>query len=45
MTIRTQLKAGRLAANHNEVLQVRSTLRAGKLSANHNDSLRRPPVR
>ena len=45
MTIRTQLKAGRLAANHNEVLHVRSTLRAGKLSANHNDSLRRPPVR
>jgi len=40
MTIRTQLKAGRLAANHNDALRVRSTLKAGKLTANHNHTLR-----
>src|SRR5688572_28127630 len=51
MTIRTQLKAGGIQANHNEALQVRSNivwcramavrtqLRAGKLSANHNEVL------
>jgi hypothetical protein len=41
MTIRTQLKAGKLAGNHNEVLQVRSAIKAGKLSANHNEKLQR----
>ena len=43
MTIRTQVKAGRLAANHNEALRVRSTLRAGqggRLASNHNEALR-----
>lgn len=40
MTVKTQLKAGRLAANHSEALQVRSTLKAGKLSANHSEALR-----
>ena len=40
MTIRTQLKAGKLTANHNQVLQVRSAIKAGKLATNHNESLR-----
>ena len=39
MTLRTQLKAGKLSANHNEGLQVRSALKAGRLSANHNEAL------
>jgi hypothetical protein len=30
MTIRTQLKAGKLAVNHNEALQVRTGLQGGK---------------
>jgi hypothetical protein len=42
MTVKTQLKAGRLAANHNEALQVRSALKAGRLSANHSEALRVP---
>ena len=29
MTTRTQLKAGKLATNHNEALQVRTALKAG----------------
>ena len=41
MTTKTQLKAGRLATNHNEVLQVRSTLRAGGVSLNHNEKVER----
>ena len=41
MTTRTQLKAGKLTANHNEALQVRTTLRAGRpYSFNHNEALR-----
>ena len=40
MTIRTQLKAGRLAANHSQALHVRSALKAGRLAANHNQALR-----
>ena len=41
MTIRTQLKAGKLATNDNEMLQIRSTLKAGGVtSTNHNQSLR-----
>ena len=41
MTIRTQLKAGRLGANHSEALQVRSTVKAGRpYSFNHNEALR-----
>ena len=39
MTIRTQVKAGRLAANHNDALQVRSAVRAGRIALNHNDAL------
>jgi hypothetical protein len=41
MTIRTQLKAGRLAGNHNEALQVRSAIKAGKIVLNHNERLQR----
>ena len=40
MTIRTQLKAGKLTANHNDALQVRTALKAGGNWANHNDTLR-----
>ena len=40
MTIRTQLKGGRLAGNHNEALQVRSAITAGRLAANHNETLK-----
>jgi hypothetical protein len=39
MTIRTNLKAGKLAANHNEALQIRSALKAGRLVANHSQAL------
>ena len=39
MKIRTQLKAGRLSANHNATLQVRSALKAGKIVLNHNEGL------
>ena len=39
MTIRTQLKAGKMSANHNEALQVRSGLEAGKILRNHNETL------
>jgi hypothetical protein len=41
MTVRTQLKAGKLAANHNETLQVRSSLKAGGTFLNHNEALQR----
>jgi hypothetical protein len=41
MTIRTQLKAGGLTANHSDALQVRSALKAGKLGSNHNETSRR----
>lgn len=40
MTIRTQLTAGKLAANHSEALRVRSTIKAGGQDLNHNESLR-----
>ena len=45
MTIRTQLKAGRLAGNHNEALKVRSTLKAGGVSLNHNEAMARASER
>jgi len=48
MTIRTRLKAGLIAANHNEALQVHSALKAGgRKMTNHNEELRRdsyPPA-
>jgi hypothetical protein len=40
MTTKTNLKAGKLATNHNEALQVRSSIKAGGLSSNnHNEKL------
>ena len=41
MTIRTQLKAGRIVKNHNETLQVRTALKAGRkaLLSNHSEVL------
>jgi hypothetical protein len=41
MTIRTQLKAGRLAVNHSEAVRVRSTIKAGGQDLNHNEALQR----
>ena len=40
MTIRTQLRAGRIGLNHNEALQVRSALKAGGVDGQHNEALR-----
>ena len=40
MKIRTQLKAGKLTANHNEALRVRSALKVGGENLNHNEALR-----
>ena len=49
MKLKTNIKAGRLAANHNEKvarptakaggLKVRTKIKAGKLAANHNERL------
>ena len=40
MTTRTQLKAGKLAVNHNQALQVRTALKAGgRKLMNHNEAL------
>ena len=41
MTIKTDVKAGKIISNHNETLVVRSNVKAGRLSANHNESFRR----
>ena len=41
MTTRTQLKAGKLATNHNDSLRVRSTVRAGGVEGQHNERLER----
>jgi len=40
MTIRTQVKAGGVEAQHNEALQVRSAVKAGAGYLNHNEALR-----
>jgi hypothetical protein len=46
MRIRTELKAGKLAGNHNDAmtvrtsLRVRTTLKAGGHNLNHNEALR-----
>jgi hypothetical protein len=40
MKLRTNVKAGRLAANHNQGLRVRSSMKAGRLAANHSQLLR-----
>ena len=41
MTIKTNVKAGGLAMNHNETLTVRSDVKAGRVAGNHNESFRR----
>ena len=42
MTIKSQLKAGKIALNHNDVLQVRTALKAGGIRlTNHNETLQR----
>lgn len=46
MKIKTQIRAGKLASNHNPTvgqattMQVKTGIRAGKLSANHNATAR-----
>lgn len=42
MTVKTQLKGGRLASNHNPTvaLKVATSLKGGRLATNHNLSLR-----
>lgn len=40
MKIRTNVKAGRIALNHNESLvRVRTNVKAGALSMNHNQTM------
>ena len=45
LKVRTSIKSGRLATNHNEAaksgLKVRTNLRAGHLASNHNQALLR----
>ena len=36
MKIQTNVRAGKLAANHNQGLRVRTSVRAGRISSNHN---------
>ena len=41
MNIKTKVRAGRLAANHNTtVVNVKTKVKAGKLAANHNTVVR-----
>lgn len=39
LQVRTNLKAGRIATNHNQTLRVRTNLKAGVLSPNHTETL------
>ena len=42
MRIKTNVKAGRLASNHNQTirsLKVKSGIKAGKLASNHNQTI------
>jgi hypothetical protein len=48
MKTKTQLKAGRISANHNDAqvratkvrgLRVRTSVKAGRISANHNETI------
>ncbi len=47
MKTKTNLKAGRIAANHNQTLlraagvKVKTSMKAGRIAANHNQSLLR----
>jgi uncharacterized protein (DUF302 family) len=50
MKVRTNVKAGKLATNHNQTmakgLRVRTNIKAGKLATNHNQTVAmRLPVR
>ena len=40
MTIKSNVKAGRITANHNETLAVRSAVKPERITANHNESFR-----
>jgi len=40
MTIRTQVRAGGVDGQHNEMLKVRSTLKAGGVNLNHSEALK-----
>jgi hypothetical protein len=40
MKIKTKVRAGRLAGNHNVVVPVKTKVRAGRLAGNHNQSVR-----
>ena len=39
MTIRTQVRAGKIVLNHNDAMLVRSAIKAGGVSLNHNEAL------
>jgi hypothetical protein len=41
MKTRTQLKAGKLTANHSEALRVRTSVKAGGVEGQHNERLER----
>ena len=41
MKTKTNIKSGKLAANHNQALKVKTSVRAGKLAANHNQAFAR----
>jgi hypothetical protein len=41
LVVRSDIKAGRITANHNETLVVRSSVKAGGREINHNESFRR----
>ena len=39
MTIKTNVKAGALTTNHNEMLVIRSNVKAGGIDGQHNETL------
>jgi len=41
LKLKTGLRGGKLAANHNQPIRVKTSVRAGKLAANHNQSTRK----
>jgi hypothetical protein len=45
MKVKSNIKAGKLAVNHNQAvacgLRVKSNVKAGKLAANHNQTIRK----
>ena len=40
MQVKSTLKAGKIALNHNESVKLKTGLRAGKLASNHNETMR-----